>query len=139
MSCENKYRWDVMIGAYLTVLGRMNGYRPVTLRLRTLAEKTGLMEVYGRQDLTRMEKLMLTALGRLADMDVIKRWVIINEKDADPSGSSWTSSPRLKKGSLDQTISVEWREHVAERGRRLRDRRRKKRRAWLDTKGDPVE
>jgi hypothetical protein len=60
MSCENKYRWDVMIGAYLTLLGRMNGYRRVTLRLRTLAEKTGLMAVYGRQDLTRMETLMLT-------------------------------------------------------------------------------
>ena len=147
MSCKNKYRWDVMIGAYLTVLARMNGYRRVTLRLRTLAEKTGLMAVYGRQDLTRMEKLMLTALDRLAGAGVIRRWVVNNEKDADageagaasPSGAVSTSHPKTKKGSLDQIVFIEWPEQVDERGRRLRDRRRKKRRAWLDTKGALTE
>ena len=132
VGCGNEHRWEVMIGAYLSVLARMNGYRRVTLRMQTLAEKMGMTSVYGRQDLSRMEVLMLKAIRELVSAGVIKEFVLNQEKRGD-EGEGRTASPS-GVSSLEQTITFKWPERVGERGRRLSDRKRKKRRARLGTK-----
>ena len=48
MSCRNDHRWAVMAGAYLSVLARANRYKATALRMRTVAERTGLWAVYGK-------------------------------------------------------------------------------------------
>jgi hypothetical protein len=37
-----------MAGAYLSVLARANRYKATALRMRTVAERTGLWAVYGK-------------------------------------------------------------------------------------------
>lgn len=65
--------WALRLGAYLAVLARMNGYRPLALRVRTLLEKTGLAHAE-RRNPARMREKLERALERLEEVGVLADW-----------------------------------------------------------------
>lgn len=151
-SCRNQHRWEVMVGAYLSILARMNGYRRTRLSLGTLAEKSGLLEVYEGQSLIRMHDLLEEALDRLKEAGVIRHWDWETpENDGGGEGKSKQTlhsqravasrkkSARGLRGAqkwgFNSTLFVDWPEAMAERGRRLSQKRKKKRKVKLDLKG----
>jgi hypothetical protein len=65
--------WAIRTGAYLACLSRINGYRPLTVRVSTLLEKTGLAEAE-RRNPSRMREMLERALERLESCGVIAQW-----------------------------------------------------------------
>lgn len=66
-------QWAIAVGGYLTALSRMNGYRPLTLRVATLLERSGLATAESRNP-GRMRDMLERALDRLEAVGVIGEW-----------------------------------------------------------------
>jgi hypothetical protein len=66
-------RWAIAVGGYLAALSRMNGYRPLTLRVSTLLERSDLATAE-RRNPGRMRDMLERALDRLEAVGVIGEW-----------------------------------------------------------------
>jgi len=122
LSCRNERRWDVMLGAYLCVLARMNRYRKVTLSRRTLVEKVGLRAVYGGKHSSRMIDILEDSLDRLITLGLLKQWRV-KEGTEDQMTHSW----RWADLWLATKIEFEWPEAIGNRSRLLSRRSQTKR------------
>lgn len=121
LNCRNEHRWDVALGAYLSVLARMNGYRKLTLRRRTLVESTGLREVYGGKHSSRMRDALDESLDRLIDLGLLRRWCV-KEGTEEPVTDSW----RWAEEWLEARLEFEWPEEIKTRSRLLHRRKQAK-------------
>jgi hypothetical protein len=65
--------WALRVGSYLASLARMNGYRPLTLHVRTLLERTGLSAAESRNP-ARMREKLERALERLEETGCLGSW-----------------------------------------------------------------
>jgi hypothetical protein len=65
--------WVLRVGSYLASLARMNGYRPLTLRVRTLLERSGLASAESRNP-ARMREKLERALERLEETGCLGSW-----------------------------------------------------------------
>jgi len=137
---DNTDKYAVMIGGYLAILARMNGYRSSRIIVQTLLEKTGLWKVDGTKNPGRMRKKLEDALDRLREVGVIRSWDITSfmtdtnvEKLDDVSKLGELSEPtRWAKLWLAQTIIVDWPEAFKNRELKLRvEKERHKKRAAL--------
>jgi hypothetical protein len=139
MSCRNDHRWAVMVGAYLSILARANRYKVTPLSMRTVAERTGLWAVYGEKDKGAVEDQLGAAFGKLRKAGVIRdvKWVqpgvavesvdTGDGKDSPPANRAAGKAVKKRKKDDDLKFEVTWPEEVSERGKLLRERRRKKR------------
>jgi hypothetical protein len=78
-------QWAIMVGGYLGMISRMNGYRPLCIRVQVLLERTGLMRADRRNPGRALDKLE-KALDRLVEVKVIQSWEYtdaIEETDMD--------------------------------------------------------
>lgn len=122
LSCRNEHRWAVTLGAHLSVMARMNGYRKLTLSRRTLVEWAGLREVYGGKHSSRMRDILEDSLNRLIDLGLLGRWGV-KEGTEEPMTDSW----RWSESWLAAKLEFEWPEFIQDRSRQLHRRRRAKR------------
>jgi hypothetical protein len=90
MSCTNEYHWPLMIGAYLSILARMHGYREKIVSFQTLVDKTGLSAVYRVKD-PRMKEELEESLDYLEEIGVIKQWILKPAKEKAATGESEAS------------------------------------------------
>lgn len=65
--------WAIRFAAYLAVLARINGYRPLRLRASTLLRKTGLQSAEARNP-ARMREKLERALERLEEAGILGGW-----------------------------------------------------------------
>lgn len=65
--------WAIRVGSYLCSLARMNGYRPLTVRVEVLLEKTGLARAEARNP-ARMREKLERALERLEECGCLAGW-----------------------------------------------------------------
>lgn len=121
LSCRSERRWDVMLGAYLCVMARMNTYKMVTLSRRTLVEKAGLHTVYGAKHSSRMIDILEDSLNRLIDLGLLKRWGV-KEGSEDRDTKLW----RWAEQWLATRLEFEWPEAIQNRSRLLNRRRQVK-------------
>jgi hypothetical protein len=111
-----------MLGAYLSVLARMNGYRKVTLSRRTLVERSGLRAVYSGKHSSRMRDILEDSLNRLIDIGLLGRWGV-KEGTEEPMTDSW----RWSESWLATKLEFEWPKAIQHRARQLHRRRQAKR------------
>ena len=126
-------RWALAVGGYLAPLARMNGYRPLTLRVETLLERTGLREAEERNP-ARMREMLERALDRLQAAGLIGNWDWRSASDHEPDMDAPAELAALTEaaGWDDRAVVIRWpaalqrREPglAASRERRQRTRRR---------------
>jgi hypothetical protein len=123
----------VMVGGYLAILARMNGYRRCRVGLRTILEKTGLWAVDRKKNPGRMRKKLEDALDRLIEVRVIKSWDITasrakEETDWDNFEDEQVLEKMAKptkwfRGWLKQVVVVDWPAAMKKREVILRERK----------------
>jgi hypothetical protein len=116
LNASNADKYAVMVGGYLAILARMNGYRKCVVGVRTLLEKTGLWAVDRDKNPGRMRRKLEDALDRLCEVEVIKKWEITSSKeniDPDDLNDAYTlenlgEPTRWTEGWLAQSVIVDW-------------------------------
>lgn len=133
---DNTDKYAVIVGGYLAILARMNGYRKFRINVRTLLEKTGIFYIDGKRNPGRMRKKLEEALERLCKVRVIKSWEITStEIDADadnlnaPGTLEKLSEPtRWVQNWLLQTVIVDWPAAIKGREQKLKEMKERHRR-----------
>jgi hypothetical protein len=115
-------QWAIMVGGYLGMLARMNGYQPSVLRVTTLLSKTGLYEA-DRKHPGRMLDKLETALEKLQAVGVIGSWGYptngsIEEPDMDDP-EVIANLRNLPDNRARQCIRIEWPDALDERAKQL--------------------
>jgi hypothetical protein len=123
LGCDNKDKWAVLIGGYLTISARMNGYRPIKRKISTLLDATGLISIYQKHRRPgQMEDILIKALDRLVEVDVIKSWDYTNET-ADEDSEIRTAWSKVE---FEKVIEVAWTDPLQEQEQRLTMQQRQK-------------
>lgn len=131
LNSNNSDKYAVMIGGYLAILARMNGYRRSRLSVRTLLEKTGLWAVDSKKNPGRMRKKLEDSLDRLCEVGVIEKWEITSSKeDIDPDNlddahtlEHLAEPTRWLQDWVRQVVIVDWPALMKERESVLQKRR----------------
>jgi hypothetical protein len=138
LTADNRDKWAVLIGGYIALQARMNGYRPSRFKISTLLEKTGLHTRGENRNLARVLDSLYKSLDRLKEVKVIGHWFIVqNEQQEkfsyDDLNSAETRSRIAKEAAtrrnttleLNQVIEINWTEALVERGNVLQEAREK--------------
>jgi hypothetical protein len=122
--------WAIRVGSYLASLSRINAYRPVTLRVRTLAESTGLAAAEARNPARIREKLE-RALDRLQDVGAIGSWTWAGGTEKEPDMDSPADLCALATGDdwRNLRIEIEWPPELRRREHAIREAREQRRRS----------
>jgi hypothetical protein len=126
----DREQWAIFTAGYLASLARMNGYRPVTLRARTLLEKTGLAHAE-RRNPGRMREKLERALDRLEDAGVIRQWDW-DSPGAEPDmdrGADLRDLAASAEGWMERVVLISWPAELDGRAPLLEEARRRRRRA----------
>lgn len=133
LNSNNADKYAVMVGGYLAILARMNGYRRSRIGLRTILEKTGLWAVDRRKNPGRMRKKLEDALDRLIEVGVIKHWDITTSRSKDEIDwdnledqrtlEKMAEPTRWLKKWLNQVVVVDWPAAMKKRELILRDKK----------------
>lgn len=123
---ENKDKYALMIGGYLGMLARMNGYRRSAIKSKTLLEKSGLWDADAKHDPGRMIYKLERALDRLIEVEVIKAWQYKTADDPaldydnldDPDTLAALADDGADPKERNRTIIIEWPDKLAELGER---------------------
>jgi hypothetical protein len=118
------YRWAVIVGAYLSILARMNGYRPITMSLETLVDRTGLGVMCGKKPSERIEENMLGALEYLVEIGVIEKWALTEPMNVkgDARTHDQSTNSKFKEGVkqwLTRSAIIHWPDFIEKRAHRL--------------------
>ena len=90
LQADNRDKYTLKVGGYLVSLARADEYTSTKIRVRTLAERTGLWQVDGRKNVGRMESKLVSALDKLEAIRVIKSFDYeSDEKGRYHSGDHW--------------------------------------------------
>jgi hypothetical protein len=145
LNSNNADKYAVMVGGYLAILARMNGYRRCRVGLRTILEKTGLWAVDRKKNPGRMRQKLEDALERLIKVRVIKSWDITaprakEEIDWDNFEDERTlqkmaEPTRWFKGWLKQVIVVDWPAAMKKREVILREKKARHAKTAIRRKG----
>jgi hypothetical protein len=117
-------RWAICLGGYLAPLARMNGYRPLTLRVRTLLAKSGLSRAE-RRNPARMREKLERALERLETAGVLGGWDWVGgggEPDMD-APADLASLAAAATGWADRSLLIRWPPELQAREGPLREAR----------------
>jgi hypothetical protein len=133
LGTDNKDRWAVMIGGYLALLARMNGYRQRAVRVRFLLEKTGLWEIDGKINPGRMRNKLVSALDRLKTVGVVRDWnITMPPEDIDPDDldnpetlENLAEPTKWKQQWLNEYVVIDWPENLEQRESELKARKEK--------------
>lgn len=123
-------RWAICAGAYLAALARMNGYRPLTLRVRTLLEKSGLARAE-RRNPARMREKLERALERLEEAGVLGSWDWADGDEAEPDMEAPAALAALAEaagGWAERRVRLEWPAVLRAREEALAEARAERRR-----------
>lgn len=110
-------RWAIGIGGYLACLARMNGYRPLTLRVATFLERTGLQEAE-RRNPSRMREMLERALEQLEACGAIAQWDWFNADPYEPDMDTPAVLEQLlgsAPGWADRSLVIRWPEALRHR------------------------
>ncbi len=126
---EDKYA--VMVGGYLAILARMNGYRRTSVRVRLLLEKTGLWAVDAKTNPGRMREKLEAALDRIHEVGVVRGWTIttppegVNPDDftSDETLTALAEPTRWTKEWLSQCVLIDWPTDMERRASELQAKR----------------
>jgi hypothetical protein len=134
LGIDNFDKWAVLVGGYLAIQSRINGYRPLKRKVRLVMEGTGLMEEISknRQPGRAREKLD-RALERLKSVGVIKDFEFTSRpEDVDPDDLNNTKTldvppePTQWAGAwLDGSVLITWPDYLRQRAKELEKRRQK--------------
>jgi hypothetical protein len=128
-------KWAVMVGGYIALLARMNGYRTTRVGVKRVLERTGLLaEMMKHRQASRMRDKLERALEKLQLVRVIKAYHFTSEAedvDFDDLNNLETldrmSEPHRWAASwLNQCIVIEWPEDFERRAEELREKKRQK-------------
>lgn len=130
----NEDKWAVMVGGYLALLARMNGYRQMRVSVARVVERTGLLFEMKHRQPGRMREKLQRALDRLKLVKIIKDAHFTSEPediDLDDFNDTQTldnlAEPhRWSDGWMHQSILVEWSEDLEQRGSALIERKQKR-------------
>lgn len=103
-------RWAICIGGYLACLARMNGYRPLTLRVATLLERTGLQEAE-RRNPSRMREMLERSLEQLEARGAIAQWDWFNAAPYEPDMDTPAELEKLlgvAPGWAERSLVIRW-------------------------------
>jgi hypothetical protein len=128
-------KWAVMVGGYIALLARMNGYRTTRVGVNRILERTGLLaEMMKHRHAGRMREKLERALEKLQLVRVIKSYHFTSDKedvDFDDLNNLETldcmSEPvRWAASWLNQCIVIEWPEDFERRAEELREKKRQR-------------
>lgn len=130
LNTDNKDRHAVMVGGYLAILARMNGYQQTRVRVKMLLEKTGLW-AEAKNTPGRMREKLEKALDRLKEVEVIRYWEITSsQEEFDPDD---LDSPETRQALAETTrwlgewasksVIIDWPEEMEKRASRLLERK----------------
>lgn len=135
LGCGDNDKWAVMVGGYIALLARMNGYRPATVGVKRVLERTGLLsEMKKHRQVGRMRDMLERALEKLKLVHVIKSYHFTSEEeDADFDDlNSYETLDRMAEPSrwaatwLNECIIIEWPEDFERRAEELRAKRKQR-------------
>lgn len=127
-------KYSIFIGGYLATIARMNGYRTSTIKIQTLAEKSGLLRVDGQKNPKRMIERVYLALDRLKEVGVIQDWT---PQTLSKAGIDYDdlNSPETRKAmiepsgharkELQSTVEIIWPQSLQDRANKLRSKRQR--------------
>lgn len=118
-------RWAISVGAYLASLARMNGYRPLTLRVTTLIERTGLQDAEQRNP-SRMREMLERALEQLETSGVIGEWDWFHTDPTEPDMDAPADLLRLAADGAhwtERSLVIQWPVRLRDREVALRSSR----------------
>lgn len=118
-------RWAISVGGYLATLARMNGYRPLTVRVETLLERTGLGEAEQRNP-SRMREMLERALEQLEAVGVIAGWDWFSSDHSEPDMDAPSDLARLAGTAphwAQRSLVIQWPAPLRDREASLRSRR----------------
>lgn len=128
-------KWAVMVGGYIALLARMNGYRTTRVSVNRVLERTGLLaEMMKHRHAGRMREKLERALEKLQLVRVIRSYHFTSETediDFDDLSNLETlacmSEPsRWATSWLNQCIVIEWPEDFERRAVELKEKKRQR-------------
>lgn len=99
LQTENRDKYALIVGGYLASLIRADESVPIKISMQTLAEKTGMWSVDGRNDSFQLENKIVRALGKLIEKEVIKSYKI------RPLGKGESNNT---KRTLERVCVIDW-------------------------------
>jgi hypothetical protein len=114
-------RWAICAGGYLAPLARMNGYRPLRVRVRTLLTRSGLLAAERRNPARMLEKLE-RALERLEEARIIGGWDWEAQAGREPDmddASALASLGAAADGWMARILIIRWPDDLDVRAQRL--------------------
>ncbi|MET0463490.1 MAG: hypothetical protein ABW007_10055 [Chitinophagaceae bacterium] len=145
LNSNNADKYAVMVGGYLAILARMNGYRRCRVGLRTILERTGLWAVDRRKNPGRMRKKLEDALDRLIKVGVIKSWDITASRakeeidwdnfEDEKTLEKMAEPHRWLKDWLKQVVVVDWPMAMKKRELILKEKKAQHAKAAIRRKG----
>jgi hypothetical protein len=128
---DNSDKYAVMVGGYLAILARMNGYRQTKVSVGTLLEKTGLWAVDRNKNPSRMIEKLETALDRLREVGVIEKGEIpYSKEDIDANNlddrvtlNNLAKPKRWSRDIVEKILIVDWPVPMKKRELELRKKR----------------
>lgn len=99
LQTENRDKYALIVGGYLASLIRTDESVPIEISMQTLAEKTGMWSVDGRNDSFQVENKIVRALGKLIEKEVIKSYKI------RPLGKGKSNNT---KRALERVCVIDW-------------------------------
>jgi hypothetical protein len=127
-------KYAIFIGGYLATIARMNGYRTSTIKIQTLAEKSGLLWVDGQKNPKRVVDRIYTALDRLKEVGVIQDWtpkalanpgVDYDNLSNPETRKAMIEPPRHSRKEFQETVEIIWPQSFQDRANKLRDKRQR--------------
>jgi len=113
LGTNNADKWAVMVGGYLAIQARMNGWRTLKRKVWRVLAKTGLLdELKKHRQAGRMRSMFERALDRLVEVGVIQSWQITSEPEdanaddldamAEPEPAQWAAA------WMSECLVIEW-------------------------------
>jgi hypothetical protein len=131
LSTENEDKWAVMVGGYIAILARMNGYRRTSVGVRLLLEKTGLWRVDGQHRPGRMRDKLTHALDRIREVGIIRAWQVTRPADlfdaddlsAPETLAGLSEKTQWAKAWLSESVLIDWPDEMERRAVELGEKR----------------
>lgn len=120
-------QWAIAVGGYAAALARMNGYRPLTLRVSTLLERSGLAAAE-RRNPARMREMLERALDRLEVVGVIGEWDWFARTVSEPDMDAPHDLAALTRDAGEwssRSIVLRWPAELQRRSHELTEARRR--------------
>lgn len=127
-------KYSIFIGGYLATIARMNGYRTSTIKIQTLAEKSGLLWVEGQRHPKRVVDRIYTALDRLKEVGVIQDWtpkevtnpgVDYDNLSNPETRKAMIEPPRHSRKEFQETVEIIWPQSFQDRANKLQSKRQR--------------